>query len=154
MIMIKSLLYKKPLCLIMIFYFLISPATGQKESDTIMKIVDLEEFIIQMKLHENNTLIDVRTWMEYKKGRIPGAVLAETNNILFSITDTMDFDRPLFLYCTTNFRSKSSGRLLTERGFINVCILEVGISGWNAAGKEIDKSKLKRKVHHKKKSEN
>jgi rhodanese-related sulfurtransferase len=140
------------LSLVVILFILVSPAIGQKESDTMMKIVDAEEFIIQMKLHEDHILIDVRTWMEYKKGRIPGAILAETNNVLFSITDTIDFDRLLFLYCATNFRSKSSGKLLAERGFQNIYILEVGFNGWKAAGKEIDKSKPKRKVHHEKKS--
>lgn len=143
----------KTVGLMVILFFLISPAIGQEESDTILNIVNAEDFIIQMKLHENNTLIDVRTWMEYKKGRIPGAILAETNNVLFSITDTMDFDRPLFLYCATNFRSKSAGRLLAERGFKNIYILEPGFYGWRAAGKEIDKSKPKRKVRPEKKSE-
>lgn len=150
--MSKSFLIKKPLSLFVILSFFISVASGQKESDTIFNIVDSEEFIIQMKLYENYTLIDVRTWMEYKKGRIPGAILAETNNVLFSITDTMDLDRPLFLYCATNFRSKSSGKLLAEKGFKNIYILEPGFYGWRAAGKEIDRSRPKRKVHIEKKS--
>jgi len=55
--------------LVIILFILVSPAFGQKESDTIMKILDAEAFIIQMKSDGNHTLIDVRTWMEYKKGR-------------------------------------------------------------------------------------
>jgi len=151
--MIKSLSINKSLCLIVILLIYISPVIGQKESDTLLNIVDIEEYIIQMKLHENHTLIDVRTWMEYKKGRIPGAILAETKDVLFSITDTMDLDRPLFLYCATDFRSKSSGRLLAEKGFNNIYILEPGFYGWRDAGKDIDKSKPKKKEYHKKKSD-
>jgi thioredoxin 1 len=150
--MIKSLFVNKSIYLVIILFILISPAIGQKESDTVMKILDIEAFIFQMKLDENHTLIDVRTRMEYKKGRIPGAILAETKDILFSITDTMDFDQSLFLYCATNFRSKSSGKLLAEKGFKNIYILEVGFNGWKGAGKEIDKSNPKRKVHNEKKS--
>lgn len=150
--MTDSILFKTYLCLNLILYLFISPVTGQKENDSLMNIIDMEEYIIQMKLHENHTLIDVRTWMEYKKGRIPGAILAETKDVLFSITDTMDFDRPLFLYCATNFRSKSSGRLLAERGFKNIYILEPGFYGWRDAGKDIDKSNPKRKSRHEKKS--
>lgn len=149
--MVKSLLIRNLINLLAVIFILVSPVSGQKASDSILNVVDMEEFIIQMELQENYTLIDVRTWMEYKKGRIPGAILAESNNILFSITDTMDFNRPLFLYCATNFRSKSSGKLLAERGFKKIYILEPGFYGWRDAGKDVDRSKPKRNVRHDKK---
>lgn len=142
--MIKSTFFRKIFSLIVILYLLIPSVIGQQESDTTIHIVDVEEFIIQMKLHDVPLIIDVRLWMEYKRGRIPGAVLAETNNKLLSIADTLDFDRPLFLYCATNFRSIPDGRLLAEKGFKNIYILEPGYYGWKAAGKEIDKRKIKR----------
>jgi rhodanese-related sulfurtransferase len=127
-------------------------AVGQNEDDSILNFVNTEEFIIQMKLNENHTLFDVRTWMEYKKSRIPHAVNAENKNILFAYTDTMDFDKSLFLYCATNFRSKAAGRSLSEKGFNNIFILDVGFNGWKASGKEIDKTRPKRSKHQIKKS--
>jgi rhodanese-related sulfurtransferase len=143
--MFKSFLFKKLIYIIIALFILIQLTNGQKESDSTMMILNVEEFIIQMKLHDNYILLDVRSWIEYKNGRIPHAILAEDSNVLFSIADTIDVDQPLFLYCAKNFRSKSAGRLLAEKGFINIHILEVGFNGWKAAGEEIDNSKIKKK---------
>ncbi len=134
------------------FFILIQITQAQNENDSVIKVVDIEKFIIQMKMHENHTLFDVRTWMEFKKGRIPHAINAENHNILFAYTDTMDLEQSLFLYCATNFRSKSAGRSLAEKGFKNIYILEVGFNGWKAAGNEIDRGRPKRSANHLKKS--
>jgi len=127
-------------------------AEGQNEDDSILNIVDVEEFIIQMKLHENHILLDVRLWLEYKRGRLPCAILAENSKVLLSIADTLDRDKPLFLYCADNFRSKAAGRSLAEHGFNNIYILDVGFNGWKASGKEIDKTRPKISKHQIKKS--
>jgi rhodanese-related sulfurtransferase len=139
---------RKLASLVCIFFILILAVNGQNTSDSIINIVDVEEFIIQMKLHENHILLDVRLWMEFKKGRIPHAILAENSKVLLSISDTLDLDIPLFLYCADNFRSKAAGRFLADKGFKNIYVLEVGFNGWKAAGKEIDKTKPKRTKHH------
>jgi rhodanese-related sulfurtransferase len=133
------------------FLFLIQPVHCQDESESGINIIDIEEFIIQMNMNENHTLFDVRTWMEYKKGRIPGAIHAGTSEVLNTITDTLDFDQPVFLYCSTDFRSKPAGKLLAAKGFKNIYILEPGFYGWKAAGKLIDKRKLSRTEHKMKK---
>jgi rhodanese-related sulfurtransferase len=127
-----------------ILFILILAAGGQNTSDSVINIVDIEEFIIQMKLHENPVLLDVRSWMEFKKGRIPQAILADNNRILSAITDTFNLDKPLFVYCAENFRGKAAGRFLADKGFKNIYILEVGFNGWKAAGKEIDKTRPKK----------
>jgi rhodanese-related sulfurtransferase len=127
-----------------ILFILLPAADGQNTGDSVIKVVNIEEFIIQMKTHENPALLDVRSWMEFKKGRIPHAILAENNNILSTITDTMNLDKPLFLYCAENFRGKAAARFLADKGFENIYVLEVGFNGWKAAGKEIDKTKQKR----------
>jgi rhodanese-related sulfurtransferase len=146
-IMIKPCIIKMTFSILTILYLIIFSAMAQQKSDTVIHILDVEEFIIQTKLHEDYLLLDVRLWMEYKRGRIPGAILVDTDNKLKSITDTLDFDRPLFLYCATNTRSSADGKLLAERGFKNIYILEPGFYGWKAAGKEIDKRKTQRPKH-------
>jgi rhodanese-related sulfurtransferase len=142
---INSYWVGKIIALITCFLLLMQPVHCQDESDPGINIVDIEEFIIQMNMNENHTLFDVRTWMEYKKGRIPGAIHAGTSEVLNAYTDTMDFDQPLFLYCSTDFRSIPAGKLLAAKGFKNIYILEPGFYGWRAAGKLIDKRKLSRK---------
>jgi rhodanese-related sulfurtransferase len=104
-----------------------------------------------MKMDEDHALLDVRSWMEYKKGRIPGAIFAGTSELLKAYTDTMDFDKPLFLYCATNFRSKPAGRSLADKGFKNIYILEPGFYGWKADGREIDTSRSSRSASRVKK---
>jgi len=136
-----------------IIFILMLAADGQNTSDSVINIVNIEEFVIQMQKNENHTLLDVRSWMEFKKGRIPQALLAENEQILSTITDTMDLEKPLFIYCAGNFRGKAAGRFLAEKGFKNIYILEVGFNGWKAAGKEIDKTRPKRTLHHMKKSD-
>ena len=127
-----------------IFFSFSARAEGPNRSDTVIIMVDIEEFIIQMKLHENHLLLDVRYWIEFKRGRIPHAILAENSKVLSGITDTLDLDTPLFLYCAENFRSTAAGKSLAEKGFKKIYILDIGFYGWRAAGKEIDKKRLKR----------
>jgi rhodanese-related sulfurtransferase len=141
---IYSSILRNIIVLLTCVLLLMQPIQGQDESKPGINIIDIEEFIIQMNMNENHTLFDVRTWMEYKKGRIPGAIHAGTSEVLSAYTDTMDFDQPLFLYCSTDFRSKPAGKMLSAKGFKNIYILEPGFYGWKAAGKKIDKRKLSR----------
>jgi len=128
-----------------IFFLIFSQLIlAQDEIEPGINIVDIEEFIIQMNLNQNHSLLDVRTWMEYKKGRIPNALFAGTSELMTAYTDTMDFDKPLFLYCATNFRSKPAGRSLAAKGFKKIYVLGPGFYGWRAAGKEIDTSRPSR----------
>jgi rhodanese-related sulfurtransferase len=139
-------------CILLLFFIMITqPINGQDEGNSGINIVDIEEFIALMKMNENHALLDVRTWMEYKKGHIPGAFYAGTGELLSAYTDTMDFNKPLFLYCATNFRSKPAGRSLATKGFKNIYILGPGFYGWKAAGKDIDKRKSQRMARRVKK---
>ena len=114
-------------------------------NDSTIHLVDPEEFYIQMNIHYYHLLIDVRTRLEYRISRIPGAILAENSSVLYSLTDLLDRDTPLFLYCTINARSIPAAERLAEKGFKMIFILEPGFAGWKSAGKEIDRRRLKKK---------
>jgi rhodanese-related sulfurtransferase len=130
---------------IIISHFIIyTGILAQEVSDSAIRVVNPEEFYIQMHLHDYHLLIDVRSRMEYRISRIPGAILAENSTILYSLTDTLDYDTPLFLYCTTDTRSFSASKLLAQKGFKIIFVLEPGILGWKSAGNEIDKKWNKR----------
>lgn len=118
---------------------------AQETNSSAIKSVDPEEFQILMHLHDYFLLIDVRSRMEYRISRIPGAILAESRSILHDLTDTLDRETPLLLYCTTDTRSSASAKKLAEQGFINIFVLEPGILGWKSAGKEVDRRRIKRK---------
>jgi len=124
---------------------MITGGKAQVSADSTIKVVDPEEFYIQMHLHEYHLLIDVRTRIEYRISRIPGATLAENSIILYSLTDTLDRDTPLFFYCTIDTRSISAAKLIAEKGFKNIYVLGPGFAGWKSAGKEVDRKNIKRK---------
>ncbi len=111
--------------------------------------LDPNEFYIQMKLKENPILIDVRTVREFQKERIPDALLANNSDVLFSITDTLDLEQPLFIYCDDEGRSSTACTFLIEKGFINVYLLKEGLIGWKVRNLEMDNSRIRmRKIRH------
>lgn len=116
--------------------------TTQKQS---FNELDPPEFYIQMNLKENEVLIDVRTAREFQKERIPNAILASHSTALFSVTDTLDLEQPLFIYCEDEARSITACNLLADRGFKNVYMLKEGIIGWKKRDLEIDQTRIKRK---------
>lgn len=120
------------------------PAVSQTAQQRSFTKLDPNEFYIQMKLMENDLLIDVRTVREFQKERIPHAILASKSTVLFSIADTLDLEQPIFVYCEDEARSITACNLLIERGFRNVYMLKEGIIGWKIRNLEIDNSRIKR----------
>lgn len=139
----KLFLQMRLLFFIIIQVIIFSGIRAQEITDSVIKSVDPEEFYIQMHLHDYHFLIDVRSRLEYRISRIPGAILAENRSVLHALTDTLDRETPLLLYCTTDTRSSASAKHLAEKGFMNIFVLEPGIIGWKSAGKEVDKKKVK-----------
>jgi rhodanese-related sulfurtransferase len=131
--------------LIILSLFCIQSLAGQAPVDSIVKHVDSDEFLIQMKLNENYLLLDTRSYKEYRIERIPGAILAEESAKLYRITDTLDLDYPLFIYCSDNIRSVTASELLASMGFKNVYNLKDGLVRWKNYGFILDKRKIKKK---------
>ena len=135
--------YFRP-CVISVFLLLPYIVSSQPEQLQSFIGLDVEEFIIQMNLSENKVLIDVRTIEEFKKERIPDAISASNSEKLFSITDTLDLEQPLFVYCEEESRSISACTLLNFRGFKVVYFLKEGIVGWKLKHLNIDSTRIKR----------
>jgi rhodanese-related sulfurtransferase len=114
------------------------------QTDTFIRL-GAEDFIIQMKLSQNEVLIDVRTKKEFKQERIPNALSASSSEILYSMTDTLDLEQPIFIYCEEESRSLTACSLLMERGFKHVYMLNDGILGWKKKKLNIDDSRIKHK---------
>ena len=124
-------------------FFLFSHALfSQSDQNRSVIVLDPHQFQIQMNLFENEVLIDVRTYEEFQKERLHKAILASNSKELFSITDTLDLEQPLFIYCDEESRSITACKFLIERGFIHVYFLKDGISGWKKRDLEVDDSRL------------
>ena len=113
-------------------------------------MLDPHEFYIQMHRFSNHVLIDVRTYGEFRKERITNAILARNSEELFRVSDTLDLEQPLFIYCDVESRSITACELLHDKGFKYLYILEEGIIGWKDRDLEMDESRLSRRDKNRK----
>lgn len=118
-------------------------ACAQVITDSSFTNLDPGEFYINLNLHDNKVVLDISTLKEYRRERIPGAILTENKEMLISVCDTLDIDQPLFVYCSDNYRSPSACRLLKEKGFRNVFNLVGGLSEWKKSGYSTDRKRIR-----------
>lgn len=120
----------------------IGPTVPQEKNDSVY-FLETKEFYI--KLHQESTplLIDVGELKDYRNERINGAIAAPTQEDLLSLTDTLDREQPVFIYCKYISRSITALKLLKNMNFTNIYILENGIIGWKNEGLETDKTPVK-----------
>jgi rhodanese-related sulfurtransferase len=103
------------------------------------------EFRQALNNDKNALLVDVREFFEYKKSRIRNAVNIPAAGNLGYASDTLDKSRPLFLYCTSGFRSKRVAKYFAEHGFPKVYSLDGGITAWKKEGYPVDRRRIRNK---------
>ena len=103
-----------------------------------------EEFYLGIKSADVPLIIDARTWKEYRKDRIHGAILTESSVSLKSVVDSFDMEQPIFVYCDDNQRSTAACSFLRDWGYTNVSELAGGMIAWKLASYEIDTEKIKK----------
>lgn len=83
--------------------------------------------INNIKNDDKITLIDVRTFQEYKQGHVDGSENIEVSEL----SETFGFDgdktRTIYLYCLSGVRSKTGGMFLLSLGYENVFVIKGGI---------------------------
>lgn len=76
------------------------------------------------------SLIDVRTFQEYKQGHVEGSENIEVSEL----SETFGFDgdkrKTIYLYCLSGVRSKTAGMFLLSLGYENVFIINGGIEDY------------------------
>jgi rhodanese-related sulfurtransferase len=89
-------------------------------------------------------LIDVRESFEFRGKRIRDAInIASSGNLDFT-ADTLDKNFALFLYCTTDYRSKRVAEYFFDKGFRKVYNLEGGIVAWRKDGFPVERKRRKK----------
>lgn len=69
----------------------------------------------------NYTIVDVRKFMEYKLGHIPGAMLLPLDELEYIAEEELpDKDQVLFVYCRSGVRSVAASEYLASLGYKNV----------------------------------
>jgi len=117
----------------------VRPACSQKVSK-----LDPDSFYISLHLAVEPLLVDVRVAREYRKDRIPNAVSAPRSQELFRLTDGLDAEHPIYLYCNDESRSVQAAEMLLVKGFGNLTILKGGLREWKLRGLPVDISRKRR----------
>ena len=100
-----------------------------------------KEFYVFLSAYNNSVLIDVNTKKEYKKSHILNSHLASNSTQLYAITDTLDFEQAVFVYCEYGDRSKQACKLLINKGFLHIFNLKDGLVEWKKSGYKVEKKK-------------
>lgn len=104
-----------------------------------MKRIGVEEFE-KLRSEKTNVVLDVRTEKEFKTSRIPGAVNIDVNALDFETqVAKLDKSKVYLVHCTAGVRSRRACKKLDELGFKYLYDLAPGFSGWEKAGKPIEK---------------
>lgn len=75
-------------------------------------------------------LIDVRGWLEYLMGHVPGANRMGRSRILKTIAK----DQPIVITCLSGHRSAIAAHWLVSQGYSQVYNLQGGLLAWQGAG--------------------
>ncbi len=80
-------------------------------------------------------VLDTRSHAEYRTGHIEKAINMDIYNTNFDeMTQLLDTDKPVAIYCRKCNRSKAAAEKLTNKGFKKVYILGDGIQEWKQGG--------------------
>lgn len=95
---------------------------------------------VQLKTRQNQLLvIDVRGWLEYWTGHIPGAQRLNQTRILKDIPK----DQAIAITCLSGHRSEIAAQWLVTQGYRQVYNLQGGLLAWQGAGYPVQRG-LKR----------
>jgi thioredoxin len=109
-----------------------------------VELLGAYDFEEKMQSLEEYQVIDVRNSEEYKKGHIKFALNLEYNeSSIAELLETLDKDKPVFVYCKTGANSMKAAAKMIEMGFQTVYELQGGITAWTNAGKPLVSVKSK-----------
>ena len=103
--------------------------------------LNIDEFYILLNTETNKHILDVRPYKDFKKEHIPESIPIYDRQVLSQLTDTLDLEISLFIYCAENARSLEVCKILHERGFKNIYMLNGGIFEWKKRKFELSRKK-------------
>ncbi len=97
-----------------------------------------DEFEKRMNRFGAVQLLDVRTAGEFSGGYITRALNFDINSPEFNThINTLDKNKPVFVYCLSGGRSASAASILEQTGFKEIYNLDGGLIKWNAKNKPL-----------------
>ena len=107
--------------------------------------LNIEDFYIRLNTEINKLILDVRPYRDFKKEHVPGSISVDDKKTLNKLTDTLDLEIYLFVYCNENSRSLEVCQILQEQNFKNIYMLNGGIIEWKKRKFELYKKKSRLK---------
>ena len=90
-----------------------------------------KDFRKKLSVTTDKLILDVRTPKEISKGYLKGAVFMDFYDSSFKQqVETIDKNKPVFVYCAIGGRSWDAARIMTDMGFKEVYDLKGGIIVW------------------------
>jgi rhodanese-related sulfurtransferase len=86
---------------------------------------------------QGTLLLDVRTPEEFEHGHVPGALSFPIENLEATLLlegETISHDRPVYLICHTQNRSRKAAESFIAAGYTRVFFVLGGTAGWIDAG--------------------
>ena len=120
------------------FLFLFFLFSCELLETTDIKLISYSDFI-EFIQDSDYVLIDVRTPEEYDLGHIPNSLNYDFYSESFqSKILALSKNESVILYCRTNNRSKKTAKILSEKGFKEIFVIEGGITEWVKNGNDIN----------------
>lgn len=120
-------------------------ASGQVADTSKYISLDPYYFHLQYLKEDSAIMIDVRNTFEYRGKIIRDAINIPSTREMKNLTGTITKDHALFLYCTTDYRSRRAAVELYEQGFRKLYNLEGGIVAWRKEKMPVTKGKKVRR---------
>jgi rhodanese-related sulfurtransferase len=108
------------------------------------KSLDPYYFHLEYLKQDSSLLLDVRQPFEFKGKRLKDAINIPSSKELNILADTLSKDYSLFLYCSTDYRSRNTAEKLYDIGFRKLYNLEGGIVAWRKEGMPVIKGRERR----------
>jgi len=115
-------------------------ADGKSPGRKAYRNISVEEFD-RLRADKKNVVLDVRTKKEFDAGHIPGAMNLDWNGPDFAKkAGELDRSKMYLVHCAAGVRSAKACELMTSQLQFGNCVnLEKGFSGWEKAGKPVEK---------------
>lgn len=126
---------KKTFILLLFTAFFVVSCTNNQVQNKDAEVTNLSAIEFSNTIKENATapIIDVRTPNEFEKGHLQNAKNIDWNGNDFDTqTNTIDKNKPVFVYCLSGGRSASAANAMRSNGFKKVYELDGGIMKWRA----------------------
>jgi thioredoxin 1 len=100
------------------------------------KTLSIDEYARKLSGTLQVQVVDVRTPEEFSEGHLKNASNMDVLNAQFEKNiQTLDKEKPVFVYCLSGGRSSKAMDVLVRRGFKEVYNLDGGYMKWSLAGK-------------------